>query len=458
MPRARRHGKRAFGPGALALELGRLLPGYPELEVCVAFSGGVDSTALLAALARLPRPPLGLRALHVDHGLHPDSPRWAAHCRRVARSLGVPLKVCRTQVRRARGESLEASARTARYALLGGALGAGEALLSAHHQDDQLETVLLQLLRGAGLAGLAAMPARAPLGRGSLVRPLLAWSREELTGWVRSQGLAWIEDPSNSEPRLDRSYLRTRVLPLLRARWPAAAATAARTARHAAEAQRLLEALGAADAARAASGAKLSAKLLRALPLERRRNALRFWISARGHRPPPASRLEEIAGPLLEARTDAKPAVAWGGACIERHADLLSLEAASAGRAGPGAASAPRAWRWRREGVCALPARGGELVLRRDARGNLDLDALPATLTVRRRGGGERLRPVRGGPRRTLKGLLQQARVPPAERARLPLLFAGERLIAVADRWLDESVQASAACRHRARLKWHAPP
>jgi tRNA(Ile)-lysidine synthase len=420
--------------------------------VCVAFSGGADSTALLAALAQLQRLPLKVRALHVDHRLHPHSANWAAHCRRVARALDVPLQVRTANIARARGESLEAAARAARYQLLATALGEDEALVTAHHQDDQLETVLLQLLRGAGLAGIAAMPAVASFARGALVRPLLPWSRAELGAWVRSQGLDWIEDPGNSELRLDRNYLRTRVLPLIRERWPAAAATVTRAARHAAEAQRLLDALGAADAARASFGAMLSAKRLRTLSPERRRNALRFWITAAGHLAPPASRLEEIAGPLLQARADAQPLVRWEGTLLQRQADLLSLRAAS----GASGVLEEVTWPWRRRRTCPLPGPGGKLTLKRDARGPLDLDTLPATLTIRARRGGERLRPVRGGPRRVLKSLLQEARVPVAERAQLPLIFADSTLIAVAGLWLDESVQASAASRRRARLIWSA--
>ena len=460
MARARAAGGVAFGPDSLAARLAERLPGFPQVSVCVAFSGGADSTALLGALAALPRPPLRLRAVHVDHRLHPDSRRWSAHCRRMARALGVPLEVRSASVKRSPGESLEAAARTARYTLLAAALEEGEALLTAHHEDDQLETVLLQLLRGAGLAGLAAMPAQAPFGRGSLVRPLLGWPRAELQEWARAQGLKWIEDPSNSELHLDRNYLRARVLPLIRERWPAAAATVARTARHAAEAQRLLDELGRSDAARAAFGAGLSARALRALAPERRRNALRFWITAAGFRAPPASRLGEIAGPLLAARADAQPCVRWPGAQLERRGDLLSLSVPPAAHRGASApAAAPRApvsWLWHRQRSCALPDFGGRLTLEGDARGPLDLGALPETLTIRARSGGERLRPRRGGPHRALKSLMQEARVPVAARASWPLVYAGEKLIAVPGLWLDESVQASEASRRRARLIWSA--
>ena len=159
MARARRRGSpSSFGPQWLQRRLSELLPNFPDVALCVAFSGGCDSTALLAALAGLPRPPRALRALHIDHRLQPHSRRWSWHCRRIARRLRVPLSVRTANIARVRGESLEATARTARYRLLGAALAEGEVLLTAHHQDDQLETVLLQLLRGSGVAVSSASP------------------------------------------------------------------------------------------------------------------------------------------------------------------------------------------------------------------------------------------------------------------------------------------------------------
>ena len=464
MAGARRGGASGFTPQWLQSRLSELLPAFPDVALCVAFSGGADSTALLAALSELPQRPRALRAVHIDHRLLPVSRRWSAHCRRLARRLRVPLAVRTATIVRARGESLEAAARAERYRLLAAALTAGEALLTAHHQDDQLETVLLQLLRGSGVAGLAAMPAVAPFGDGVLVRPLLTVTRATLTGWVRAQGLTWVEDESNAQLRPDRNYLRSRVLPLIRERWPSAAATVSRSARHAAEAQRLLDLLGEADTGSASSGAMLSARMLRRLPLERRRNALRFWIAAAGALTPPATRLEEIAVALLEAREDAQPSVSWEGAVVQRQGDQLRLRrVAVAGGNAPGpavSASAPQladlTWQWRAKRRKVLPAPFGTLVLKSDVRGPLDLDALGPTLMLRGRRGGERLRPVRGGPRRALKQLLQEAHVPVARRALLPLLFDRGRLIGVADLWLDASVQASGTSRRRARLLWHA--
>ena len=456
MARARARGAPNFTPAWLAVRLRALVPQFPRVTACVAFSGGADSTALLAALARLRRRGLKVRAVHVDHQLRADSARWSAHCRRCARALGIALEVRRIVVPRTRGSSLEAAARAARYAALAQALRPQELLLTAHHQDDQLETVLLQLLRGAGVAGLAAMPASAPFARGRLLRPLLEIRGAQLRQWLRAQGLDWVEDDSNADERLDRNYLRRRVLPALLARWPAAPATVARSARHLAEAQGLLDVLGAADAAGAQVGAALSVPVLRRLEVARRRNALRYWITSRGFPAPPASRLEEIASAVLAARTDTHPFVEWSGVRVRRHAQLLRLEAA-ARAASTAAAPATLSWHWQRERRLAWPG-GGELTLRADPRGPLDLEALTAVLSVRTRRGGERLRTAAGGPRRLLKGLLQEARVPLQERAQLPLLYCGETLVAVGDRWLDASVQAGPQTRRRGRLRHRAAP
>jgi tRNA(Ile)-lysidine synthase len=447
------------------------------VHVLVALSGGVDSTALLAALAMEAPKGLRLRAIHVNHGIHPNSGKWSEHCRGLARQLAVPLEVAAVKVSRSGGASLEAAAREARYTVLERTLEAGEFLLTAHHEDDQLETVLLQLFRGAGIAGLAAMPAIARFAAGWHARPLLSRSRDELVEWVRGAGLSWIEDDTNSDETLDRNYLRRRVLPLIRARWQGVASAVSRSARHAAEGQRLLDMVARGDVERAANGADLFVPVLRMLPPDRRRNALRFWIAKSGARLPDTSRLEELAGPLIDARPDANPRVAWGdGVEVQRHADLLSIKA-SAGRGrqsaarrrgsarvaadgapGRGAASdavgGPLAieWPWRVSPVLHLPDDGGTLELKPDAHGPIDLDTLPASVTVRHRQGGERLRPRRGGPRRTLKSLLQESRLPIGERSHLPLVFSGATLLAVGSLWVDESIQHTPRTRHRGRL------
>ncbi|HEX3844355.1 MAG TPA: tRNA lysidine(34) synthetase TilS [Steroidobacteraceae bacterium] len=460
----------SFGPDWLRGRLAHLLPDFPDVALCVALSGGVDSTVLLAAIAQM-RADGGregtrearLRALHVNHGLHPNAKRWSAHCRKLARQLGVPLKVLEVSVARERGASLEEAARVARYRCFAQQLRGGEALLTAHTQDDQLETVLLQLFRGCGLPGIAAMPGVAPLGSGKLARPLLGCSRSELEAWARARDLAWIEDDTNADERFDRNYLRRSVLPAVRQRWPGVGAAVARSARHAAEAQRLLTALALADLERASDGGSLSVKALRLLPPDRRRNVLRLWIASGGHTLPDARRLQEISGPLIDARADAHPRVEWGSErtaqsgsapriIVMRHADRLSI-AVRDPMLGSAVPAEPLGWDWRESSRCVLPD-GGALELTPERHGPVDLDALPPRLAVTWRRGGEKLRVRRGGPRRALKSLLQEAHVPLADRARLPLLMAEGAVIAAADLWIDESVRASPEARHRGRLIW----
>jgi tRNA(Ile)-lysidine synthase len=458
----------SFGTPWLVARLAEWLPGFPNIGLVVALSGGVDSTVLLAALAAHRVPGLRVRAVHVDHGLHPNASKWCEHCRMLARSLGVPLEVLKTRVVKQAGVSLEAAARDARYAMLAAQLAPGEFLLTGHHEDDQLETVLLQLFRGAGLAGLAAMPPVSACGGGWLARPLLSRTRAELQEWARGAGLSWVEDDTNADETLDRNYLRRRVLPLIRDRWKGVGPAVSRSARHAAEGQRLLDLIGRADVERASSGAELFVPTLRALQPDRRRNALRFWIAAAGARMPDTARLEELAGPVIDARPDSNPRVSWGDVEVRRHADLLAIikRAAVGSLTGLARISADRQpdaelsveWSWKVVPVLELIEDGGTLELKPDPHGPIDLDAIPATVTVSRRRGGERLRPRRGGPRRSLKSLLQESHLPIAQRGRLPLLFSGATLLAVGSLWVDESIQFTPGTLRRGRLVYADPP
>jgi tRNA(Ile)-lysidine synthase len=452
----------AFGPAELAVRLRALVGTLAGARLAVAFSGGGDSLALLAALAVLARRHRGLavRALHVDHGLQRGSRAWARRCRALAAGLGVPFVLRRAQVHAPRGQSLEAAARSARYALLARALAPGECLLTAHHLEDQAETVLLQLLRGSGVAGLAAMPVAAPLGRGRLLRPLLEVPRAALRAYVDRRGLECIEDPMNLDGRFDRVHVRLDVLPRLLARWPGAVRSLARTAAHARDARQLLGELADSDGALAADGAGLSVRVLRRLSPARRRNLVRGWIARQGGRVPDARRLAQIVGPLLDAREDAQPLVAWEGGVVRRAAGRLEWESALQA-ARPAVAPAIDAWRWRDEPSLLLPGGRGRLELRQDPHGDLDLDSLPAVLAVRWRRGGECLRPRPGGPARSLKGLLQVARIGTTERAAMPLLYSGAQLVAAGDRWIDAAYQACVAARARGaartrgRILWH---
>ncbi len=394
----------------------------------IGFSGGCDSAVLLHALSRLRPAGVTLKALHVDHRLHPESAAWAAHCQRFAAACGVPCRVIEVDAAPAPGESPEARAREARYAAFAGVLRAGDHLFLAHHRDDQAETVLLRLLRGAGPEGLAGMPVSRPLGAGRLYRPLLDFTRAELQAWARREGLEWIEDPANAGTDPDRNFLRHEILPRLRSRWPAADAALARGARLQREAADDLAMQAAADWASQAetSPDRIAVAALRALPAARQRRLLRYWIGRINARPlPDARHLQRILEEVLTAAPDAMPEVRWPGARIRRHDGRLWLLPETL----PARPSA-QPWDLRQplrlgDGRClAVREITGE-GLRADLRGREDI-------RIEFRRGGERLRPAgRGEYHHALKKLLQEWRVPPWERARLPLLYVGEAIAAV---------------------------
>lgn len=279
---------------------------------------------LLAQARRLPRARLALRALHVDHGLQPAARDFRRFCRRVVRAWDVPLVVLTAKVALTGGESVEEAARHARRAALAAALRPGELLLTAQHADDQLETVLLALLRGAGPAGLSGMPSSMPFGASRQLRPLLGFERAGLAAYAAAHELAWIDDPTNLDPRFDRNYLRTQVLPRLRERWPAMARTVARSARHCAAAASLQAAVASRDLELAADGTELSINVLRRWRPARRAAVLREWLAAAGVRAPNERHLREIEA-MMAARIDAHPQLQLPDATVSRMGTRLRV-------------------------------------------------------------------------------------------------------------------------------------
>jgi tRNA(Ile)-lysidine synthase len=438
----------ALTPAWLARHLSTLVGPLKGQRLCIAFSGGIDSTALLALAAPLRRSHQArVRALHIHHGLQSDAEQWAEAAAARCRKLQLPLTVRRVQVTRTRGDSPEAAARLARYAAFRAELAGGELLLLAQHQDDQLETVILQLLRGAGPAGLAAMSTLAPCGAGQLVRPLLGVRRAQLEALVREQRLSWSEDPSNRAEHFDRNYLRHRVLPALLERWPAAAATVSRSAALMAEAQQGLEQAADALLAQAVDGEALSVPILRRFSAAERRQVVRRYLRSRQLPLPDQRRLLEITGAVLKARADAHTCVRYGEVEIHRFGPQLIAR-----RKLPPLLANQVAWDWQRERTLAL-AGAGELTLLPEAHGPIHLGALPRELTIRFRHGGERLAMPHGHS--SLKHLLQERQVPPWLRARVPLIYAGEQLIAVANLWSDPQLKHGGGAA--ARLAWQAP-
>jgi tRNA(Ile)-lysidine synthase len=389
----------------------------------IAFSGGLDSTVLLHLLAHLAKAESlpALNAIHVHHGLQTAADDWPEHCRSVCDSLGVPLQVVHVQVQP--GASLERAARNARYAAFIETLQANEVLLTAQHRDDQAETLLFRLLRGAGVRGLSGMPGQRRLGRGHLLRPLLDVSRADLEAYATGHQLSWIEDPSNQDRQFSRNYLRHQVFPALTDRWPQAVATMARSAAHLSEAQGLLDELAQLDLANARSLSEfhwLGLPSLQLAPLAelsaaRQRNALSHWLGSMTRLPDS----DHWSGweDLRDATRDARPI--WRLAEGELH------------RAGG------RIW-WLSGSWLRTPPSAGiwpdpSIPLALPENGNLALtgQAPEGPLQIRYREGGEVMHLSDRG-HRDLKRLLNERGVPGFARGRWPLLYREEQLLAVA--------------------------
>ncbi len=371
----------------------------------------MDSTVLLHALRSARLKP---HALHVNHQLQPGSGAWAEHCRALCAAWDVPFELRRVGLVPDDPAGPEAAARTARYEAMRAVLKAGDVLATAHHRGDQAETVMLRLMRGTGVSGLAAIPALSDLAPGRLWRPLLDIPRDALLAYARTHQLTWVEDPHNANPRYARSYLRAEILPRVRARWPAFEESLARVAAHAAEARQLLRELATRDLAGIRSALGLSVGGLLELSDARRHNAIRSWIEDAGFEAPPADALARLDDEVLRARADAEPLLGFGAAELRRYRGTLFLM-----RRLP---AAP-------DGV-ELCWRTGRQLLLPEGCGWLQASASPPEqLRVRFPRGGERMKPVRARQTRTLKNLFQEAGVPPWVRERTPLLYRGKQLL-----------------------------
>ncbi len=415
-----------FGPESL-LEWLQRQPLDP-VHYWVGYSGGLDSTVLLHALAAIrPRLSAPIAAIHVDHGLQPGSAGWARHCQEHCDQLQIPLTRLVVDAAPAPGESPEAAARAARYAAIAGAIGERGMLLTAHHKDDQAETLLLQLLRGAGVDGLAAMPAVRPWRGGWHGRPLLDWRRAQLHAWAQTRGLRWLEDPSNAETRADRNYLRHRVVPLLLARWPGAVEGIARSAALCADAAEIVTQQARRDLQPVLSSSRhLRTDGLRRLPRAQARNVLRIWLREQGAPPMPLRRLDEALHQLLDARRDAAVRIAWDKVELRRFRDQVWL------LVGPVARPPVEPLAWAQAAVSLGPGLG-RLSCRRGP-GGIDFGRWErGRVEIGYRHAGLRCRPAGRAGTRPFKKLAQEQGIPPWLRDITPVVFIDGQPAAIAN-------------------------
>lgn len=402
----------------------------PGQHLLLALSGGLDSCVLLYLLAQAKLNfAFELSALHVHHGLSPNADEWASFCSKQCQQLQVPLQVVHVELEKNTNLGVEAEARRLRYEVLNNAIA--DFIVTAHHEDDQAETLLLQLMRGAGVKGLASMASVSPTRR--LLRPFLGVSKEQILSYAKLQDIFWCDDESNSNTHFERNFVRHELMPILISRTPAISSVLARTASHMAEANDLLSDLAGIDASTLVHENSVCVKGLRTLSQARAKNLLRWWFAQSHLLMPHAEQLTEILHQLLDAKADANISIPLQHLSLKRFQQRIYL------------------WReqvaqdfnlvWNGEAQLALP-NGGQLFFKQVVGAGLALKHGMTKLRITNRDGGERFKPNALRPTRTLKHLLQEANIPPWQRTNLPLIYWHDTLACVPGIGIAHELQA----------------
>ncbi len=406
----------------------------------LAYSGGIDSHVLLHVVAKHQHQFSGIKinAVHINHALNPQADLWAEHCRKICEELQISYIDIDVDATPIPGESPEAKAREVRYQAILKLIREGDCLLTAHHQDDQVETMLLQLMRGSGPKGLSAMPQWARFGNGHLARPFLNLRREELHAYAIANKLKWITDQSNLDTRFDRNFIRHEIVPKLAGRWPSLAQTVSRAARYCAEAVEILD-----DAAKRYlreinpdHHPYLSVSKLLELTKAQQRNLIRYWINVHQMNTPSSTQLEQVVEQVLLAAPDSMPKVSWEGCEIRRYRDQLyvlpSLQATHN----------DQVIDWDLVNPVIIDGVGELSAISKSNTGVAKKYVSSDNVTIRFRQGGEAIQPVGRSEHHSLKKLFQEQGVPPWVRKRIPLVYIGDQLAAVGDMFISRQFQA----------------
>lgn len=389
-------------------------------KIIVGFSGGLDSTVLLHLLASESSLKSKIVAVHIHHGISVHADSWQIHCQEFCQALGVGFIT--EAVHFDRCANIEEGARNARYTLFSSLLTSCDCLALGHHQDDQAETVLLQLFRGAGIDGLAAMTEKGALGLGTYARPFLNYSRVSLEDYANVHQLTWVEDESNQDSDYSRNYLRQQIIPALKEKWPSVVRTIARTASHCQQARSNLDDLAVIDCPQLVVPKNLlDLKPLQTLNFERLMNVLRVWMKKNQVQLPSTIILHQLINEVILARTDASPEISWGEFVIRRFQHALYLDKKDKmilpSKIEWSEFPSPFFTKGTRIQLQAYPAEKG-LILPKNAK-----------LIIRFREGGEII--VLQGQTKRLKKLFQEWNIPPWKREKIPLLYVNDVLAVI---------------------------
>lgn len=427
---------------SLQTKIKDILSEYPDAETCwIAYSGGLDSHVLLHVLASIQneiKPKLV--AVHINHGISNDADLWVKHCHKTCKDHAIEFQSFSVDLSGKSDKGTEAFAREKRYEVFENLLNSDDLLLTAHHMDDQLETILLQLMRGAGPDGLVGMPQAREFSKGILLRPLLDYSREEIHDHALSESLSWIEDESNKSNKYDRNFLRNRIIPELLTRWPGALKTAKRAARHQAEARNLINEISGSDLEVVCESkyTKVSISEFDNLSSIRKKNVLRAWIKINKLEMPDAQIIEKVIAEVIHANADRNPCVKWKGGEVRRYRGYLYIMKLLS------AHDVELTISWNLEESLKLTS--GYLKAVSGEGGGIKKDMLSNnTVEIRYRQGGEQIRPAGRTETHELKKLFQDKGILPWLRDRIPLIYYENELIAVADLWLESKYAATEA-------------
>ena len=401
----------------------------------VGYSGGIDSTVLLHAINKM----IGhipVIAVHINHQLIPQAAEWEKHCRKFSESISVEFLSRKVIIDMNSGYGLEAASRKERYDSFKQLIRKNDYLLTAHNQDDQVETVLLNIFRGCGLRGIRGIPASRKFFEGRLVRPLLRVSRNEISEYAKKYKLSWIEDPSNQYQKYDRNFLRHKILAQLKTRWPAVNNNVRKTSELASEINEELKEIAFIDAPLFQKNNQLDIRAIKNLSPARQKNILRYALLSLGFPLPSSIKLNQIINEVINARVDRQPLVQWSDVQVRRYRKKIyflseyfqpkdnNIEKIYLN--GPN-------WQLGK-GLGSLSLEKSDIGIKR----SIAKEGFNVTF----RAGGEKIKPLGSGYSRKVKKLFQEAAVVPWMRENIPLLFYEGNLIAVADMWLDKSYAA----------------
>jgi len=418
----------------------------PGADCLVAYSGGMDSHVLLHAMARLRDSGElqgSLQAIHINHQISTQAAQWETHCQKICDALNIPLSVSRVNVEK-RGEGLEQAAREARYKAFAEAMSDNGNLIIAHHQDDQAETQLFRLMRGTGIRGLAGIHSTRAFANGAMIRPLLGYTRRVLEAYANQENLEWIEDDSNADESIDRNFLRAKVLPELQVRWPGYRKSLERLAGLAKESQALLEEVGEEDFGKVSDSIhRVSIPKLLEFSEARQRNIVRTWFlmmeASQVIQSPDHYVVDRVFSEIIPAAVDAEPVVTWnkGGSVMEirRFADHIYAVLPLA------VPATSDKLVWHVETPLQMSELGSLFVVETADEGIV----LPENgeVEIRFREGGESAKPA-GRKTRSLKKILQDYKVPPWWRDKVPLLYINDELAAVGDLFITDKFRGKA--------------